>query len=907
MPALQDRRSDHGLRTAISAVERHLIRFEGIDRFLSCCIEQLMVLLDAEVGYAYLRTGYNADQRRVNKEEQEDGDALVYWDFRIFLQTIDGKPTELPNTSNSTYIPESLTTPMILGHCLNEHAPFNHEIPIPKDCPELHNYSLVPVCDQTGLYAVLIICNAHSDCSAKLEGRIKPFIKAASAVMRFIDSSKRKGLPAQTLQGERDFLLDVDDLLNNTFDGLVIINDDNRVVFCNAAAASMVGIGQDVINGSSIEFYLPAGSPPLTRELRPRKSTLDTWHGLTLQHTNGTLSSVDVRYFDIYRGAVSLRVLVLRGDADNSLSKESSSAIHYSFRVLTNVAPVGIIQLNRDWECTYVNDTWCEYSKLSPSESLGIGWINALHELDRQTVLESIRSTLISQDKYEGEFRLQTPYGSTRWVKANACNLYTDTGSVSGLIMTFSDITDHLKTEQALRNLAERDQLTGLTNRAFFSNRMEESLKNIQRLEDVSLMFLDLDDFKHINDTLGHDAGDELLKAVATRLQENLRKVDTIARLGGDEFVVLVCSLTNQNHLHLIADKIIEIFKQPFRILERSLYITCSMGIASASGLSTSSTQLMKQADVALYKAKAAGRNQYRFYTREMDKYADLHIHLRQSLKEVGRNDFSVVYQPQVDIRTGRIVGMEALTRWNCEAAPHIGPDIFMKMIEQSGLIEYFSRWLLDNVLATAARLQKYLGKNLRLSMNLSGRQFHNEFLADELIGECKNRGIEPSVIELEVTETALIDDTELAQRTLGQLRSAGFHIALDDFGTGYSSLAYLRKMPIDTLKIDSSFVQDVLEDQEDAQIVEAILALAKTLRLNIIAEGVEDTRTSHWLKVRNCYIHQGFLYHRPMTEAELTQKLKHQHSLPNLVSDSHPGTQLSILQDDHWEPGQEA
>jgi diguanylate cyclase (GGDEF)-like protein len=514
---------------------------------------------------------------------------------------------------------------------------------------------------------------------------------------------------------------------------------------------------------------------------------------------------------------------------------------------------------------------------MTPEEAHYHGWLRGLHDSDADLVLQNLRQETALSGKYDGEFRLQSPLGKVIWVKASGSSLYSEDGSISGLIITFSDITSHRDNERRLQNIAEKDQLTGLINRAFFNDRLDIALKGVERYGPVALMFIDLDNFKHVNDTLGHDAGDNLLREVANRLRDCLRQVDTIARIGGDEFTVILTNITNTRSITMIADKLLLALADPIIMDERPIYVSCSLGISLAEDVDVDSKQLLKQADAALYKAKEAGRNQYKFYTEELEKNANIHILLRQSLKDAGRDDFRVVYQPQVDAGTGEIIGFEALSRWSREDVDPIGPNVFVKMMEESGLIDDFSEWLFEEVFSTISQWSKAFTFNYKVSLNLSAKQFRNQSLADEILSRCRMHGIKPEAIVLEVTETALIDDPNIAAQTLKKLRRMGFSIALDDFGTGYSSLLYLRNMPLQIVKIDRSFIKDVLFDDENAKIVSAILDLAKTLELEVIAEGVDNTDVKQWLLDHHCITHQGFYFYKPLERLEVEKILSSQ------------------------------
>ncbi|TQV73389.1 EAL domain-containing protein [Exilibacterium tricleocarpae] len=856
------RRTDNQLRSAIAAVERMLLTEPSATEVLSRCLSQLMELFGAAFGYVY-------------QCRDSDGDAIP-WELVGCYRQDSGVLQEVENTCTSDRMPAAVQPRLLSGRCLFDNDIGDALNPVPHDHPQITNCFCIPLVDACYIHAVLYLCNVDGGFDAACETRIRPFIAAANCLLRA--AKKRATVKSLTLADTPEFSLEFLDAL---FNGVLVINDMEEVVMCNSAAASMLGIPRTEVIGAPLKQFMPKGAPLMEQRLiehgtgscAETSKCATVWRGVTTLRANGDKILVDLSAFELRR-----RDQVLRGLVMNDISERMKSATEYHstlqrFQVLTNLAPVGILQLNRNWQCTYANDTWCEYCQMTPAEAKGTGWMQGLHIDDVDRVLDSLRSETTLSGAYEGEFRLQSPLGKIVWVKANACSLYEETGETSGLIMTFNDVTDHLNNERRLQEIAEKDQLTGLINRAFFNDRLELALTGIERFGSVVLMFLDLDEFKLINDTLGHDVGDQLLKEVADRLRTALRKADTIARLGGDEFTLVLTNVQNLSGITAVADKAISALNQPFVIGERRIYVTGSIGIAVAQSKETTTKVLLKQADVALYKAKEAGRNQYKFYTAELDKDADLHIHLRQSLKERSRRDFRVVYQPQVDAVSGKIVGLEALTRWRHPDADDVSPEKFIKMIEESGLISEFSEWLFEEIFSTITSWKRAKGP-IPISINLSAKQFRNKNLAFYIHQCCLSHGIEPNRIVLEVTETALIDDPGLAAATLKELRKMGFSLSLDDFGTGYSSLACLRDMPLQYVKIDRSFTKDVMDDESDRKIVSAIINLAEALDLKVVAEGVDNLAVKEWLLQHNCNYQQGFYFYQPLERASIEKLL---------------------------------
>ncbi len=440
----------------------------------------------------------------------------------------------------------------------------------------------------------------------------------------------------------------------------------------------------------------------------------------------------------------------------------------------------------------------------------------------------------------------------------------------------FDDITDRKRAEQQVQQLAYADLLTGLPNRALLLDRLQEALARCDREQtQLALLFLDLDRFKPINDTMGHSVGDALLKAVAGRLSNCVRRTDTVARLGGDEFVILMTGI----HRHLDATRaakaILECFAEPFSCDGHEIFTSLSLGIALYPADGQDPGTLLKSADMAMYVAKDRGRNTYQFYSREMNEAAherlDLENSLRRALKQ---QEFFLAYQPQVSLAQGRVTGIEALVRWSNPELGVVPPGRFIPACEEIGLILPLGEWVLRTA-CTQARAWSDAGFGpLRMAVNLSVMQFRQSDLACTVRGIIQETGIDPAYLELELTESMIMEDAEGTIRTLRELKEMGLRLAIDDFGTGYSSLSYLSSFPIDRIKIAQRFVRDVPTDARNGAIVETIIAIARSLGIEVIAEGVETPRQVEFLRSRGCDDVQGYYFSRPIRDEILTGHL---------------------------------
>ncbi len=416
-----------------------------------------------------------------------------------------------------------------------------------------------------------------------------------------------------------------------------------------------------------------------------------------------------------------------------------------------------------------------------------------------------------------------------------------------------------------VEHLAYHDTLTGLANRALFSDRLMVALTHAQRHRyKMAVLFLDIDRFKQINDSLGHTVGDRLLRTVATRIRSTIREEDTVARFGGDEFTVLIHIIGKIEDAGKVAQKILESLKIPIVIDDREFVTTSSIGISVFPVDGTDSETLIRNADTAMYRAKDLGRNMYQFYASNMNHKALEALELENGLRRALSNDELVLYyQPLVDVVSGDIFGMEALVRWKHPQLGLLNPDRFIPAAEQSGLIVPIGKWVLREACRQAKEWQRR-GRSLLVAVNLSARQFQEPDLARQVKEALEQAELRPEFLELEITEGNAMQDVEKAIQTLRQLKSLGIRIALDDFGTGYSCLNYLKQFPIDTLKLDQSFVRDITAP-EDSQIALGVIALAHSLRLKVVAEGVETIGQLTFLRENACDRLQGYLFSRPM------------------------------------------
>jgi diguanylate cyclase (GGDEF)-like protein len=437
----------------------------------------------------------------------------------------------------------------------------------------------------------------------------------------------------------------------------------------------------------------------------------------------------------------------------------------------------------------------------------------------------------------------------------------------SGWVATHEDITEQRRSEAKIAHMAHHDALTDLANRVLLNERLEDALTRVHRNEIVAIHHIDLDQFKAVNDTLGHPAGDKLLKMVADRLRRLVRESDTIARMGGDEFAIAQVAIADPADATALAQRIIKSMSEPFDIDGRQAVVGASVGIAVGPGDGSSPDDLLRNADLALYRAKGDGRGTFRFFESEMDLQMQARRILEQDLrKALPAGEFELYYQPVVNLASNEVSGFEALIRWNHPEQGVVAPGAFIPLAEDIGLIVPIGEWVIRQACATAARWPE----DLHVAVNISAIQFRNPGLLQVIVGALAASGLPATRLEIEITETVLLQDKETTLAILHQLRALGVGISMDDFGTGYSSLTYLQCFPFDKIKIDRSFVKDITENTGSLNIVRAVAALANGMGMTATAEGVETREQLDKITSEGCTEVQGFLFSKPLPVHEI-------------------------------------
>ncbi|RLA20077.1 MAG: hypothetical protein DRQ61_03430 [Gammaproteobacteria bacterium] len=495
------------------------------------------------------------------------------------------------------------------------------------------------------------------------------------------------------------------------------------------------------------------------------------------------------------------------------------------------------------------------------------------HEKDYLRIGEGYLS-LEKGNIYSTEVEVKRADGSTFWCKISGKS--TGLGSGNEAVWLHEDITKRRLADEKLYKLANYDDLTELPNRSFFSLMLDQAIQRGKRNKtEFAVLFIDLDRFKHINDSLGHDVGDQVLCEIGRRIQNVIRASDVAARLGGDEFTVIVDSFGTTTDLLNVAEKINLELSRSIIFEQRELFVGGSIGISIYPKDGLVPGDLLSHADAAMYAAKEMGRNNAQFYNRQISQLSEKFMELSSSLRvALENNEFELHFQPKVELKTRKIIGMEALIRWNRPGFGLISPFEFIPILEEAGLMSEVGSWVIQEA---GRAYQKWVKKGLNpghIAVNLSERQFNNGQLLDSLSAVLTETGIPASALELEITESLMMGDAHNATNVLKEIKSRGFSIAMDDFGTGYSSLAYLKRFPIDTIKIDRTFVRDITTDEDDAAIIDAILAIARQLKLKSVAEGIEEEEQLAYLLEKGCEIGQGYLFSKPVPVDEMANLL---------------------------------
>ncbi len=556
--------------------------------------------------------------------------------------------------------------------------------------------------------------------------------------------------------------------------------------------------------------------------------------------------------------------------------KKTGEQLHVAANAIENAAE-GVMICDADERIVSVNKAFTRITGYDPEEVLGKIPDALIADEQASSLRFEISKTVLEQGHWKGELWSRNKNGDSYLEERSVSAVKDDEGRIVNFIILFSDVTKQKEDERRLQFLAHHDSLTGLANRTMFQLRCEETLLRAGRKSaKAAVMFIDLDHFKTVNDSLGHAYGDDLLRGVAARVQECVRKTDFVARLGGDEFTVLLNEVTDSADVALIAKKILDRLSACFTIAGHEIYVSASIGISYYPDDGQNAASLIKNADAAMYAAKEQGRSNYQFFSAEMNAQALEALMMASSLRlAIERDELVLEYQPRIDLLDGTVKGAEALVRWNHPNLGRIMPGQFIGIAEKTGLIDSIGHWVLRTACAQMIAWQQAGLSPLRVAVNLSARQFRQPELTEGIAAILQDTGLGADALELEVTESLVMHDPQRAAVILERLKEMGVAIAIDDFGTGYSSLSYLKRFPIDFIKIDQSFIRGIPQEAEDVGITRAIIAMAKTLGVRLIAEGVDNYEQLAFLKKEGCDEVQGYLISRPIPGSAMQRFLE--------------------------------
>ena len=673
-------------------------------------------------------------------------------------------------------------------------------------------------------------------------------------------------------------------LFDSAIDAIILM-DRNLIIDCNKSTLELFrGTKEQVIGHSPSEFWperqrngqltpeyaLERIKEALHRERRP--------YELVHKRLDGTLVDTDVtlNLFEI-KGKKYLQSTI-RDVSERKAAQEALRQSEEKYRTVLEDIEDGYYETDIAGNFTFFNDSMCKIWGYPKEELMGMNNRQYADKENAKKLFQTFNEVYRTGKPTKGvDWQIIRKDGTKRSIEASVSLRKDSSGKNIGFRGTTCDVTERKHAEEQIQHMATHDALTGLPNRLMFSQLLNHAIHGAQRYQrQLAVFFIDLDRFKIVNDTMGHDAGDQLLQEIAVRLKQTLRAVDVVARLGGDEFVILIEEFSDLSQVETVAGKILSVVIKPVNIMNEECRVTASIGISVFPKDAKEEQALMKNADIAMYQAKEEGKNNYQFYSEDIQSKSlerqSIETNLRFALE---RNELSLHYQAQVDFKTNVIKGVEALLRWQNPYLGTVTPTQFIPIAEESGLIIPIGKWVIRTACAQNVAWQRDGLPPVCMAVNLSLRQLMDEFLIEDIKKALDDSGMAPNLLELEITESMVMHNPSRMIAVLTKIKNLGVRLAIDDFGTGYSSLAQIKHFPIDTLKVDRSFIRNIPLDAEDKAITEAIIAMGKTLSLTVVAEGVETVEQMDFLKDHSCDEMQGYYFSKPIVPEQFAELLR--------------------------------
>lgn len=614
---------------------------------------------------------------------------------------------------------------------------------------------------------------------------------------------------------------------------------------------------------------------------------LDTYKGLVY-----LLITMMVIYYTVYKRVLlyskalknvysnNERLLSLEKELKQqfeSLEKQRNLVIasEQRYKLAVEGADCGIWDIDVEKDEWYFSPKWKNYLGFENEDikSCFEQWVDLLHPKDREEAIEKFNDFIISSSRpYENIYRMRCKNGEYKWMLSKAKEIRSSEGKIIRIAGSHTDITNQKLTEEKLHLLAYNDVLTELPNRYALEDFVKKLIDSCKKSnEKFALIYMDVDNFKHINDTLGHFTGDLLLKHIANILKFNVKQPDIVARLSGDEFVIVLNKINSSKEVSNKIDELIKKLKEPWILDDQRYFISFSVGIAMYPENGDNIEMLLKNSDIAMYYIKKNMKDNYCFYLPRMQEKSLEQVRLINDLRHaIDNEEFVLYYQPIIDLKTMKFIGVEALIRWIHPLKGLIPPMDFIPLAEESGLIYDLEKWILRAAFQQKSKWEKLNNMNIKISVNISGKTIIDEGFAGEINELLSKTEIKNSQLQLEVTETAFIEKIDLSIEIINKIKNMGIKIALDDFGTGYSSLTYIKKLPIDVIKLDRKFINSITKEKKDKFIVEHVIKLTHELDLKIVAEGIETVEQLEFLKANNCDYGQGYLFSKPVTADDI-------------------------------------